>query len=63
MRGALGARRRVGAVSDPACLLQWPTLLTLVMCPILVWMHARMARRDVRESTLVMGVNATGRVR
>jgi len=30
-------------------LLQWPTLLTLVMFPILVWMYARLARREERE--------------
>jgi protein-S-isoprenylcysteine O-methyltransferase Ste14 len=30
-------------------LLQWPTLLTLVMFPILVWMYGRLARREERE--------------
>jgi protein-S-isoprenylcysteine O-methyltransferase Ste14 len=30
-------------------LLQWPTLLTLVMFPLLVWMHARLARTEERE--------------
>jgi len=30
-------------------LLQWPTLLTLVMFPILVWMYVRLARREERE--------------
>jgi protein-S-isoprenylcysteine O-methyltransferase Ste14 len=30
-------------------LLQWPTLLTLVMFPILVVMYARLARREERE--------------
>jgi len=30
-------------------LLQWPTLLTLVMFPILVWMYVRLARHEERE--------------
>ncbi len=30
-------------------LLQWPTLLTLLMFPILVWMYVRLARRQERE--------------
>jgi protein-S-isoprenylcysteine O-methyltransferase Ste14 len=30
-------------------LLQWPTLLTLVMFPVLVYMYARLARREERE--------------
>jgi protein-S-isoprenylcysteine O-methyltransferase Ste14 len=30
-------------------LLQWPTLLTLVMSPILVTMYVRLARREERE--------------
>lgn len=30
-------------------LLQWPTLLTLLMFPILVIMYARLARREERE--------------
>jgi hypothetical protein len=30
-------------------LLQWPTLLTLVMFPILVMMYVRLARREERE--------------
>ena len=30
-------------------LLQWPTLLTLVMFPILVFMYVRLARREERE--------------
>ena len=30
-------------------LLQWPTLLTLVMFPILVYMYVRLARREERE--------------
>jgi protein-S-isoprenylcysteine O-methyltransferase Ste14 len=30
-------------------LLQWPTLLTLVMFPILVMMYVRLARREDRE--------------
>jgi protein-S-isoprenylcysteine O-methyltransferase Ste14 len=30
-------------------LLQWPTLLTLVMFPMLVWMYVRLARSEERE--------------
>jgi protein-S-isoprenylcysteine O-methyltransferase Ste14 len=30
-------------------LLQWPTLLTLAMFPVLAWMYARLARREERE--------------
>jgi protein-S-isoprenylcysteine O-methyltransferase Ste14 len=30
-------------------LLQWPTILTLVMFPVLVWMYARLARREEAE--------------
>ncbi len=30
-------------------LLQWPTLLTLLMFPVLVWMYVRLARQEERE--------------
>ena len=30
-------------------LLQWPTLVTLTMFPILVYMYVRLARREERE--------------
>lgn len=30
-------------------LLQWPTLLTVVMFPVLVWMYVRLARQEERE--------------
>jgi protein-S-isoprenylcysteine O-methyltransferase Ste14 len=30
-------------------LVQWPTLLTLVMFPVLVWMYVRLARAEERE--------------
>ena len=30
-------------------LFQWPTLLTLLMFPILVWMYSRLARGEERE--------------
>ncbi len=36
-------------------LLQWPTLITLVMFPILVTMYARLARREERESLAEFG--------
>lgn len=32
-------------------LLQWPTILTLLMFPVLVWMYVRLARREEREAT------------
>ncbi len=31
-------------------LLQWPTLLTLVMFPILVWMYTRLARNEEKNA-------------
>ncbi len=36
-------------------LLQWPTLPTLVMFPILVTMYVRLARREEREATAEFG--------
>ena len=30
-------------------LLQWPTLLTLAMFPVLTWAYVRLARREERE--------------
>ena len=36
-------------------LLQWPTLLTLVMFPVLVYMYVRLARREEREVTAEFG--------
>jgi len=30
-------------------LLQWPTLLTVAMFPVLTWMYVRLARREERE--------------
>src|SRR3990170_3327066 len=36
-------------------LLQWPTLLTLAMFPILVWMYVRLAREEERETTAEFG--------
>lgn len=36
-------------------LLQWPTLLTLVMFPILVWMYVRLARHEEREARAEFG--------
>jgi protein-S-isoprenylcysteine O-methyltransferase Ste14 len=30
-------------------LLQWPTILTLLMFPVLAWMYLRLARREERE--------------
>lgn len=36
-------------------LLQWPTILTLVMFPILITMYVRLARREERESIAYFG--------
>jgi len=36
-------------------LLQWPTLLTLIMFPILVTMYVRLARREEREALAEFG--------
>jgi methanethiol S-methyltransferase len=36
-------------------LLQWPTLLTLAMFPVLVWMYVRLARSEEREATAEFG--------
>jgi protein-S-isoprenylcysteine O-methyltransferase Ste14 len=36
-------------------LLQWPTLLTLAMFPLLVWMYVRLARVEEREVTDTFG--------
>ncbi|OJW25826.1 MAG: isoprenylcysteine carboxyl methyltransferase [Rhodospirillales bacterium 69-11] len=37
-------------------LLQWPTLLTLAMFPVLLFMYARLARTEERESLKQFGV-------
>jgi methanethiol S-methyltransferase len=36
-------------------LFQWPTLLTLAMFPILIWMYARLARREEGEAIAEFG--------
>jgi protein-S-isoprenylcysteine O-methyltransferase Ste14 len=36
-------------------LVQWPTLLTLIMFPILVIMYVRLAKREEREVTAQFG--------
>ena len=36
-------------------LLQWPTILTLAMFPVLVWMYARLARQEEREVAATFG--------
>jgi protein-S-isoprenylcysteine O-methyltransferase Ste14 len=36
-------------------LFQWPTLLTLVMFPVLVWMYVRLARAEERETLETFG--------
>jgi protein-S-isoprenylcysteine O-methyltransferase Ste14 len=36
-------------------LLQWPTLLTLAMFPVLLWMYVRLARAEEREALAEFG--------
>jgi len=36
-------------------LLQWPTLLTLAMFPVLVWMYVRLARSEEQDATAEFG--------
>jgi len=36
-------------------LLQWPTVLTLLMFPVLVWMYLRLAREEEREAIAEFG--------
>lgn len=36
-------------------LLQWPTLLTLAMFPVLVWMYVRLAHTEEREALSTFG--------
>ncbi len=36
-------------------LLQWPTLATLVMFPILVWIYTRLAKREERDAETEFG--------
>lgn len=37
-------------------LFQWPTLLTLAMFPVLVWMYVRLARNEERQALAEFGV-------
>ena len=36
-------------------LLQWPTLLTLLMFPVLVWMYVRLAHTEERDALAMFG--------
>ena len=36
-------------------LVQWPTLLTLAMYPVLIWMYVRLARAEERETRVRFG--------
>jgi protein-S-isoprenylcysteine O-methyltransferase Ste14 len=36
-------------------LVQWPTLLTIAMFPVLVWMYVRLARHEERETRVDFG--------
>jgi protein-S-isoprenylcysteine O-methyltransferase Ste14 len=40
-------------------LIQWPTLITLIMFPILVTMYIRLARREEKETLTAFGENYT----
>ena len=40
-------------------ILQWPTILTLLMFPVLVYMYARLARREEREVLAEFGETYT----
>ncbi|MBS4005020.1 MAG: isoprenylcysteine carboxylmethyltransferase family protein [Afipia sp.] len=40
-------------------LLQWPTILTLAMFPFLVWMYARLARQEERDTSSTFGKSYT----
>ena len=44
-------------------LLQWPTLLTLAMFPVLVWMYVRLARNEEREVEAEFGETYRGYAR
>lgn len=36
-------------------LVQWPTLLTVLMFPVLTWMYLRLARREEQEMEILFG--------
>jgi len=36
-------------------LIQWPTLLTLIMFPVLIWVYQRLARREEKEALAEFG--------
>ena len=36
-------------------LLQWPTILTVAMFPVLVWMYVHLARQEEREARTEFG--------
>lgn len=38
-------------------LIQWPTIITLIMFPILVTMYVRLARREEREALAEFGAD------
>jgi protein-S-isoprenylcysteine O-methyltransferase Ste14 len=40
-------------------LVQWPTLLTLAMYPVLIWMYVRLARAEKRETRATFGRSST----
>ena len=36
-------------------LFQWPTLLTLAMFPVLVWMYLHLAQQEERDALVTFG--------
>jgi protein-S-isoprenylcysteine O-methyltransferase Ste14 len=52
---ALGATVGVGYAACAGFLLQWPTLVTVVMFPILVFMYARLAKREEADMLAQFG--------
>jgi len=36
-------------------LIQWPTLPTLIMFPLLIWVYSRLARREEKEVLAMFG--------
>jgi len=37
-------------------LIQWPTLLTLIMFPVLVWMYTRLAKSEEKDAQKEFGI-------
>ena len=48
-------QHRTNQPSITGFLFQWPTLVTLVMFPILVFMYLHLARREERDARMQFG--------